>query len=112
MRKIYTNEFKTKVITKFKKSKKSVTTFCKENDIPLSTFNRWLYDDNAKQESTTTFGRINLQDENNQNMNTSTNVNENINDTIKIITSNIEISFKSGSDIKVIKSLLEAIFVD
>ena len=45
MRKEYTNTYKTKMVEKYKKSKMKISEFCRTNEIPTSTFNRWLLED-------------------------------------------------------------------
>ncbi len=45
MRKEYQNTYKTKMVEKYKKSKMKISEFCKTNEIPTSTFNRWLLED-------------------------------------------------------------------
>ena len=45
MRKEYPNTYKTKMVEKYKKSKMKISEFCKTNEIPTSTFNRWLLED-------------------------------------------------------------------
>ena len=58
MRKEYTNTYKTKMVEKYKKSKMKISEFCRTNEIPTSTFNRWLLEDKMNLEKSSNFGEI------------------------------------------------------
>ena len=102
MRKEYTNTYKTKIVEKYKKSKMRISEFCRTNEIPTSTFNRWLLEDKINLRKSSNFGEI------------STNIldNNNITDviketeTIKLEIANIEVNFKANSDKKILQSIL------
>lgn len=108
MRKEYTNTYKTKIVEKYKKSKMRISEFCRTNEIPTSTFNRWLLEDKINLRKSSNFGEI------------STNIldNNNITDviketeTIKLEIANIEVNFKANSNKKILQSILEAILID
>ena len=42
MRKEYKKTYKRKMVEKYKKSNMKISEFCKINEIPVSTFNRWV----------------------------------------------------------------------
>ena len=106
MRKEYTNTYKTKMVEKYKKSKMKISEFCRTNEIPTSTFNRWILEDKMNLEKSSNFGEI------------STNLLENNNitdvrkETIKLEIANIEVNFKANSNKKILQSILEAILID
>lgn len=60
MRKEYPNTYKTKMVEKYKKSKMKISEFCRTNEIPTSTFNRWLLEDkmNLEKRGFTTYFNI------------------------------------------------------
>lgn len=94
MRKEYPNTYKTKMVEKYKESKMKISEFCRTNEIPTSTFNRWLLEDKINLEKSSNFGEI------------STNLLENNNitdvrkETIKLEIANIEVNFKANSNKK------------
>lgn len=67
MRKEYPNTYKTKMVEKYKKSKMKISEFCRTNEIPTSTFNRWILEDKMDLEKSSNFGEIstNLLENNN-----------------------------------------------
>lgn len=115
MRKQYTKTYKIKMVKKYKKSNIKISDFCKANEIPLSTFNRWLLENEieSKNEKTTNFGKIDIETLYNSETNTKNiNSNNEEQDEIKLIMPNIEVCFKSGCSKKILQSLLEAILID
>ncbi len=58
MRKEYPNTYKTKMVEKYKKSKMKILEFCRTNEIPTSTFNRWILEDKMNLEKSSNFGEI------------------------------------------------------
>ena len=106
MRKEYPNSYKTKMVEKYKKPKMKISEFCRTNEIPTSTFNRWILEDKMNLEKSSNFGEI------------STNLLENNNitdvrkETIKLEIANIEVNFKANSNKKILQSILEAILID
>lgn len=67
MRKEYPNSYKTKMVEKYKKPKMKISEFCRTNEIPTSTFNRWILEDKMNLEKSSNFGEIstNLLENNN-----------------------------------------------
>lgn len=113
MRKEYTKKYKTKMVEKYKKSNTKVSNFCKENGIPISTFNRWLLEDKFTSENTTNFGEINIEtlNESKTDIKDSTLNNKKTNE-IKLIMPNVEICIKSTCSKKILQPILEAILID
>lgn len=109
MRKEYTNTYKIKMVEKYKKSNMKVSEFCKINEIPVSTFNRWLLENKINSKHISNFGEIDTQSLNNNksNSNDQTEVTE-----IKLILPNIEVKFTSECSRKILQPILEAILND
>ncbi len=115
MRKKYTKTYKIKMVKKYQKSNIKVSDFCKVNEIPISTFNRWLLENKieSQNENTTNFGEIDMEILCNPKTNTENrNSNNEEQNEIKLIMPNVEVCFKSGCSKKILQPLLEAILID
>lgn len=113
MRRDYTKAYKKKMVEKYKKSNIKISEFCQENSIPLSTFNRWLSEKSRANKETANFGEVDVQllEKDETKTTTQTSKPEG-SDEIKLISSNIEVTFKSGCSKKILQPLLEAILID
>lgn len=113
MRRDYTKAYKKKMVEKYKKSNIRISGFCQENNIPLSTFNRWLSENAKAGKDTTDFGEVDVQllDKVEAKTTNQTSKPEG-SDEIKLISPNIEVIFKSGCSKKILQPLLEAILID
>ena len=109
MKKEYKKTYKIKMVEKYKKSNMKISEFCKINEIPVSTFNRWVLENKINSKCVSNFGEIDTKSLNNIEANTNkiTEVTE-----IKLILPNIEIKFKSDCSKKILQPILEAILVD
>ncbi len=106
MRKKYTKAYKIKMVKKYQKSNIKVSDFCKANEIPISTFNRWLFENKIETKNeNTNFGEIDIETLYNSKSNTKNrNSNNEEQNEIKLIMSNIEVCFKSGCSKNILQS--------
>ena len=70
MRKEYKKTYKRKMVEKYKKSNMKISEFCKINEIPVSTFNRWVLENKINSKCVSNFGEIDTKSLNNIEANT------------------------------------------